>query len=61
MSAHVAHVALVTAGPLTVEEAARRFSGAKRDIVQRHLEMLAIVGDLHAIGDGHYAAPPPTG
>ncbi|MEO7327211.1 MAG: DNA methyltransferase, partial [Minicystis sp.] len=52
---------LVAAGPVTVEEAARHFNGAKREIVQRHLEMLAIVGDLHTIGDGHYAAPAVVG
>ncbi len=45
--------ALVASGPVTVG----RFSGVKKEIVQRHLETLAILGELHAMGDGHYAAP----
>ncbi len=53
--------ALVASGPVTVEEAVGRFSGAKKEIVQRHLETLAILGELHAMGDGHYAAPAVVG
>lgn len=48
--------ALANAGPITVDQAAQRFDGARRDIVARHLETLAILGELLALEDGRYAA-----
>lgn len=52
--------ALVTAGTITVDEAVTRFAGARRDIVARHLETLAILGELHAVGKDQYTAPAPA-
>jgi hypothetical protein len=49
--------ALATTAPVSAEEAMLRFAGARRDLVVRHLETLAILGELHAVGDGHYVAP----
>jgi hypothetical protein len=43
--------------PLSVDEAVRRFGGAKREIVARHLETLAILGELREVAAGRYAAP----
>ncbi|TKC99643.1 class I SAM-dependent DNA methyltransferase [Polyangium fumosum] len=50
--------ALVTAAPITVDEAARRFAGARRDIVARHLETLAILGEVQTVGPEQYASTP---
>ena len=47
---------LVESAPLSAAEAAARFAGAKREIVARHLETLAIMGELQQMGDGRYAA-----
>ena len=48
--------ALAGAAPVTVDEAAGHFARAPRDLVQRHLETLAIIGELRVVGDGRYAA-----
>jgi hypothetical protein len=53
--------ALAGAGAITVEEACARFRGGRKEIVARHLETLAILGELHEVGDGHYAAAAPVG
>jgi hypothetical protein len=53
--------ALASAGAITVEEACARFRGGRKDIVARHLETLAILGELHEIREGHYAAASPVG
>jgi hypothetical protein len=50
--------ALAFAAPITVDEAMRHFIGAQRDLVLRHLETLAILGELRMVGDGHYTAGP---
>ena len=42
--------------PWSVEEAAVSFKGARRDIVSRHLETLAILGALRRAEDGRYRA-----
>jgi hypothetical protein len=49
--------ALVAAGPLTVDEAVERLAGARRDLVARHLETLAILGEVIAVGQDQYADP----
>ena len=43
-------------GPLSAEQAAARFAGAKREIVSRHLETLAIMGEVQQMEGGRYAA-----
>jgi hypothetical protein len=45
---------LATQAPITVDQAVKRFIGAKREIVARHLETLAILGELRAGPDGSY-------
>jgi hypothetical protein len=34
------------------------FLDARREIATRHLEALTILGELHLVGEGLYAAPP---
>jgi hypothetical protein len=41
--------------PVSIEEAVQRLVGAKRDIVHRHLETLAMLGEVRDVGDGRYA------
>ena len=48
---------LANAAPISVEEAVKRFTGAKRDIVERHLETLALLGELQRGDDGRYGVP----
>lgn len=43
-------------GPRTAEEAAAEFYGARRDAVERHLETLALMGEVQRMPDGHYLA-----
>ena len=50
--------ALAMAAPVTVDEATAHFDGAQRDLVARHLETLAILGELQVASDGRYAATP---
>ena len=45
---------VVASTPVTVEEAARSFSGARRDMVARHLETLTLMGELRVSPDGRY-------
>lgn len=40
---------------VSIEEAVQRFSGAKRELVGRHLETLAMLGEVREFGDGRYA------
>lgn len=51
---------LTLAGPITVEEAASRFVGARRDLVERHLETLAILGEVMALEGKKYTAATPA-
>jgi hypothetical protein len=41
--------------PVSIEEAMQRLVGAKRDIVGRHLETLAMLGEVRDVGSGRYA------
>jgi hypothetical protein len=43
-----------------VDEAASHFAGARRDLVVRHLETLAILGEVNRVGDSYSAAPSPA-
>lgn len=47
---------IASEAPITADEAVKRFSGAKRDLVERHLETLAILGEVQHLKDGRYAA-----
>lgn len=47
---------LTAVTPVTVEEAVARFAGAPRAIVARHLETLAILGEVRVLEGGRYAA-----
>ena len=49
---------LVATRAVTVRGVMRHFAGARRDVVERHLETLAILGEVHVVGEGLYAAPP---
>lgn len=48
--------AVVSVGPVGVEEAVRHFSGARGDLVARHLKTLAILGEVQEVATGRYAA-----
>lgn len=52
--------ALVSAGPINVDDATRRFVEAPREIVARHLETLAILGEVRALGEDRYAPSAPA-
>ncbi|MDP3909022.1 MAG: hypothetical protein Q8Q14_01400 [Gemmatimonadales bacterium] len=45
---------LLSAEALTAEEVASRFSGAKIDIVRRHLDILQVMGEAQQNPDGRY-------
>lgn len=47
--------AMAAMTPVSIEEAVQRFVGAKRDIVHRHLETLAMLGEVREVGGGRYA------
>jgi hypothetical protein len=47
---------LLAAGPLSAEAAAPRFRGARRELVERHLDTLAFMGELHVDAEGRYHA-----
>lgn len=47
---------LVSGGPVSIDEATAAFRGAKREIVARHLETLAILGEVRTEADGRYVA-----
>ena len=47
---------MLTGGTVTVESAVSRFAGARRDIVLRHLETLALMGEARVGNDGAYEA-----
>jgi len=47
---------LVAGTPATVEEATSTFRGARRDLVERHLETLAIMGEVQRDESGRYRA-----
>ena len=48
---------LAASAPITVDEAVGRFVGAQRDLVVRHLETLAVLGEVQPVGDGRYGVP----
>jgi hypothetical protein len=48
--------ALALAGPITIDEATDRFVNARRDIVARHLETLALLGEVTDLGGDKYVA-----
>jgi hypothetical protein len=48
--------ALVSRGAVTTDEASANFVGARRDLVQRHLETLALMGEVVLDADGRYQA-----
>lgn len=47
---------LTSASAVSVDDATARFNGAKREIVARHLETLAILGEVRVLADGLYGA-----
>lgn len=47
---------IASESPITVDAALGRFTGAKRDLIERHLETLAILGEVQRLEDGRYAA-----
>jgi hypothetical protein len=47
--------AMAAMTPVSIEEAVKRLVGAKRDIVGRHLETLAMLGEVRDVGGGRYA------
>ncbi|HEX7049857.1 MAG TPA: hypothetical protein VF188_06550 [Longimicrobiales bacterium] len=42
--------------PVSVEEAAAAFRGARRELIERHLETLEIMGEVARDGDGRFHA-----
>jgi len=51
---------LVLAGPITADEATARFVNARREIVERHLETLAILGEVLVLDGKQYGAATPA-
>ena len=47
-------VALLGARPLSVAEMIAAFDGARRELVLRHLETLALMGEVVVDADGRY-------
>jgi hypothetical protein len=48
---------MANAAPISVDDAVKRFTGAKKEIVERHLETLALLGELQKGDDGRYGVP----
>jgi hypothetical protein len=46
----------LSAEPLTAAQVAARFAGARADLVRRHLETLALMGEVRVEADGKYLA-----
>ena len=46
--------------PLSIEDAVRRLVGARKEIVHRHLETLAMLGEVQDLGGGRYAVAAPS-
>ncbi len=46
--------AMAATTPVTTEAAARQFTGARRDIVSRHVETLALLGEVERDEGGRY-------
>lgn len=46
---------LADATPVSAEAATTHFAGARRDLVVRHLDTLAIMGELRQLPDGAYS------
>lgn len=44
----------------TLEEVGRRFKGARRALVERHLETLRILAEVRVTQDGRYHAAEPV-
>jgi hypothetical protein len=49
---------VIASSPLTVEAAARTFRGARKDLVERHLQTLVLMGELRVSPDGTYSTTP---
>lgn len=47
---------LVSSHTLSVDHAVRHFTGARRELVERHLETLAILGEIREVEPGLYSA-----
>lgn len=47
---------LIARRPTTPEEATRHFAGARQETVSRHLETLALMGEVQALEGGEYEA-----
>ena len=47
---------MIARSPATVDGAARQFRGARRDLIARHLETLAVMGEVRLGPDGRYHA-----
>lgn len=47
--------ALLATRPMTVEQVAASFTGARRDLVERHLETLALMGEVVADAEKRYS------
>lgn len=54
----IALKSLLATDSLTADAAMRRFRGARRDLVARHLETLALMGEVHEGEGGRYFASP---
>lgn len=46
--------ALLSVGPVTVDDAVATFAGARPELVARHLETLALMGEVSVDGEGRY-------
>ena len=53
---HSAITTLVAQRAVTVDDVVASFSGARRDLIARHLDTLALMGEVTRDGGGRYAA-----